>query len=295
MMADTMDALGLGGQYVVKVNNRKVFDGLRQLLAVGEERQWLTVMRAIDKLDRLGLEAVGALLGSGRRDESGDFTEGAQLAADQIERILNLTGWRERGPGASAAANGLTISSMRERNESSATLMSGCDELEAMNRLFETAGYAAAGEERIRIDPSVVRGLEYYTGPVFEIELTFPVLNEKGQQVVFGSVGGGGRYDGLVSRFRSEPVPATGFSMGVSRLVHALKLTGNLAPEEPVGPVVILVLDKEQTPRYQEIVSRLRNAGIRAEMFLGATRNMRKQLEYAYRRNAPAAIIECSQ
>jgi histidyl-tRNA synthetase len=154
------------------------------------------------------------------------------------------------------------------------------------------AGY---GPDRIRIDPSVVRGLEYYTGPVFEIELTFPVTNEKGQQVVFGSVGGGGRYDGLVSRFRSEPVPATGFSIGVSRLAHALKLTGNLNAAEPVGPVVVLVLDRDQTPRYQAIVSRLRNAGIRAEMFLGTTKNFGKQVAYADKRNAPAVVIEGSE
>lgn len=108
---------------------------------------------------------------------------------------------------------------------------------------------------------------------MFEIELTFAVQNEKGQDVAFGSVGGGGRYDGLVSRFCSQLVPATGFSIGVSRLANALKLTGNLLASEPVGPVVVLVLDKDQTPRYQEIVARLRNAGIRAEMFMGATRN----------------------
>ncbi len=139
-----------------------------------------------------------------------------------------------------------------------------------------------------------MRGLEYYTGPVFEIELTFPVTNEHGQQVVFGSVGGGGRYDGLVSRFRSEPVPATGFSIGVSRLATALRLTGNLGAATPTGPVVVLVMDREQTPRYQQMVAELRRAGIRAEMFLGATKNFGKQLAYADRRNAPAVVIEGS-
>ena len=161
-----------------------------------------------------------------------------------------------------------------------------------MRRSFDAAGY---GPTASRIDPSVVRGLEYYTGPVFEIELTFPVTNEKGQQVVFGAVGGGGRYDGLVSRFRTEPVPATGFSIGVSRLANALKLTGNLGAEEPIGPVVVLVLDRDQTPRYQAIVSRLRSAGIRAEMFLGATKNFGKQVDYADKRNSPAVIIEGTQ
>lgn len=295
MMADTMDALGLAGKYVVKVNNRKVFDGLRELLEVEDDDRWLIIMRAIDKLDRLGLDGVRALLGDGRKDESGDFTRGANLPPSHIDRILNLTGWGERGSGAAGAANGITVDNMRQGNESNATLVAGCDELDTMNQLFDAAGYSDMGAERIKIDPSVVRGLEYYTGPVFEIELTFKVQNEKGQDVVFGSVGGGGRYDGLVSRFRSEPVPATGFSIGVSRLANALKLTGNLGAAEPVGPVVVLVMDKEQTARYQAIVSGLRKAGIRAEMFMGNTKNFGKQVSYADKRNAPAVIIEGSQ
>jgi histidyl-tRNA synthetase len=291
MMADTMDALGLAGKYVVKVNNRKVFDGLRELLEIEDDQRWLVVMRAIDKLDRLGLTGVRALLGDGRKDESGDFTPGANLAPGQIDRILNLTGWGEAGSGSAGAANGITIANMRRGNESNAALVAGCDELDVMNNMFEAAGYAG----RIKIDPSVIRGLEYYTGPVFEIELTFAVQNEKGQDVVFGSVGGGGRYDGLVSRFRSEPVPATGFSIGVSRLANALKMTGNLGATEPTGPVVVLVLDKEQTPRYQAITSALRNAGIRAEMFMGNTKNFGKQVAYADKRNSPAVIIEGTQ
>jgi len=289
MMADTMDALGLAGKYVVKVSNRKIFDGLRTLLGIADEGQWLTVMRAIDKLDRLGLDGVSALLGKGRKDESGDFTEGANLTPADISRILNLTGWGERGSGSIGIGNGITIDNIRRGNEGGDELMQGCRDLDAMVSLFEAAGY---GPDKIRIDPSVVRGLEYYTGPVFEIELTFKVQNEKGQDVVFGSVGGGGRYDGLVSRFRSEPVPATGFSIGVSRLAHALKLTGNLSSEPPVGPVVVLVMDKDQTARYQQIVSRLRKAGIRAEMYLGQTKNFGKQVAYADKRNAPAVVIE---
>src|SRR5690606_37737064 len=147
---------------------------------------------------------------------------------------------------------------------------------------------------RISITPETVRGLEYYTGPAFEIELTFPVTNEKGQQVVFGSVGGGGRYDGLVSRFRPEPTPATGFSIGVSRLAQALKLTGNLTGAAPAGPVVVLVMDRDQTARYQAMVAELRQAGIRAEMYLGSS-GMNAQMKYANRRNAPAVVIEGSQ
>ena len=268
MMADTMDALGLAGKYVVKVNNRKVLDGVLASAGVTDDGQKLAVLRAIDKLDKFGTDGVALLLGAGRKDESGDFTKGAELSDEQRATVLNYV--RGEAP---------------EHNE-------GIVELNAMQALFDAAGY---GADKIKIDPAVVRGLEYYTGPVFEIELTFKVQNEKGQDVVFGAVGGGGRYDGLVSRFRSEPVPATGFSIGVSRLAHALRLTGNLGAEEPLGPVVVLVLDKDQTARYQAITSRLRRAGIRAEMFMGNTKNFGKQVAYADKRNAPAVIIEGSQ
>jgi len=286
MMADTMDALGLAGQYVVKVNNRKVLDGVLESVGLGaaDPARSLVVLRAIDKLDRLGTEGVAALLGAGRKDESGDFAEGAHLKPEEVARVLRYV-------RAEDAGNPL-FARLSELIEGNARGTEGVAELRAMEALFTAAGY---GPDRIRIDSSVVRGLEYYTGPVFEIELTFKVQNEKGQDVVFGSVGGGGRYDGLVSRFRSEPVPATGFSIGVSRLANALKLTGNLGATEPVGPVVVLVMDKEQVPRYQEITSRLRKAGIRAEMFMGNTKNFGKQVAYADKRNAPAVVIEGTQ
>ena len=262
-----MDALGLAGKYVVRVNNRKVLDGVLEAAGVADEGQKLTVLRAIDKLDKFGIEGVAALLGEGRKDESGDFTKGAGLTAQQDRTVLDYV-------------NGQTPPDN-----------AGVLELGSMQTLFDAAGY---GADKIKIDPSVVRGLEYYTGPVFEIELTFPVTNEKGQEVVFGSVGGGGRYDGLVSRFRREPVPATGFSIGVSRLAHALKLTGNLESANADGPVVVLVMDKDQTARYQAMVSELRQAGIRSEMFLGQTKNFGKQVAYADKRNAPAVVIEGS-
>ncbi|KQN76951.1 histidine--tRNA ligase [Devosia sp. Leaf64] len=268
MMADVMDALGLAGKYVVRVNNRKVLDGVLEAAGVTSDAQKLGVLRAVDKLDKFGPEGVKLLLGAGRKDESGDFTKGAGLNDEQAGVVLDYVAGKPPADNAGVA------------------------ELAVMQTLFDAAGYDA---DKIKIDPSVVRGLEYYTGPVFEIELTFKVQNEKGQDVVFGSVGGGGRYDGLVSRFRREPVPATGFSIGVSRLANALKLTGNLGSKEPVGPVVVLVMDKDQTARYQAMVAELRQAGIRAEMFLGSTKNFGKQVSYADKRNSPAVIIEGSQ
>jgi len=303
MMADTMDALGLAGKYVVKVNNRKVLDGVLDAIGLaGETDRRLVVLRAVDKMDRLGAAGVRLLLGPGRRDESGDFTQGAGLGPEQIDFVLGVVHASVAGEAAASRiaifenAKALMPHASFPINsliESVGPLFQeGLDELSQMRTLFAKSGYQP---DRIKIDPSVVRGLEYYTGPVFEVELTFPVTNEKGQQVVFGSVGGGGRYDGLVSRFRSEPVPATGFSIGVSRLANALKMTGNLGATEPTGPVVVLVLDKEQTPRYQAITSALRNAGIRAEMFMGNTKNFGKQVAYADKRNSPAVIIEGTQ
>ena len=294
MMADVMDALGLSGQYIVRVNNRKVLDGVLATAGVTTEAQKLTVLRAIDKLDKFGPEGVKLLLGAGRKDESGDFTKGAGLSEDQIAPLLAYVASGEPADGVLRGSNAhviATINALAGLIGGSPAGLEGVKELAIIMGLVQASGFG----DRVVVDPSVVRGLEYYTGPVFEIELTFKVQNEKGQDVVFGSVGGGGRYDGLVSRFRREPVPATGFSIGVSRLASALKLTGNLHAEEPAGPVVVLVMDKDETARYQAMVSELRRAGIRAEMFLGNTKNFGKQVAYADKRNAPAVIIEGSQ
>jgi histidyl-tRNA synthetase len=284
MMADTMDALGLAGKYVVKVNNRKVLDGVLEAAGVTSDSQKLTVLRAVDKLDKFGIDGVRQLLGKGRRDESGDFTEGAKLSSIQLDMVAKLVGAEEGAYGSEDFDRHLDYIF-----EKSGLARSAAADLGELIALTRSGGY---GPEKIIADPSVVRGLEYYTGPVFEIELTFPVTNERGEKVVFGSVGGGGRYDGLVSRFRAEPVPATGFSIGVSRLATALKLTGNLDAAAPVGPVVVLVLDRtsEAMADYQQIVSQLRAQNIRAEMYLGAS-GMNAQMKYADRRNAPAVVI----
>ena len=141
------------------------------------------------------------------------------------------------------------------------------------------------------MNPPVVRGLEYYTGPVFEVELTFPTDGKDGSPR-FGSVGGGGRYDGLVSRFRGEPVPATGFSIGVSRLAAALQHLGKLDTKPEPGPVVVTVFDRDRLADYQNMVAKLRAAKIRAELYLGNPRNLGNQLKYADKRNSPCVVIQ---
>jgi histidyl-tRNA synthetase len=296
LAADTMEALGIPhGSYVVKVNNRKVLDGIMEAAQLGGEAnagKRLAVMRAIDKLDRLGLEAVQYLLGPGRKDESGDFTKGAELTDIQITRIINFTGWGEQGSGSKslASANEVTIANFETAVEGNKLGEEGVAELTAIRNIVAAAGY---DDGRIVIDPSVVRGLEYYTGPVYEVELTFEIKDEKGRPVRFGSVGGGGRYDGLVSRFRGEPVPATGFSIGVSRLQAALTALGKLNNKPEPGPVVVTVFERDRIADYQKMVAALRNAGIRAELYLGNPKNnLGTQLKYADKRGSPCAVIQ---
>ena len=286
MMADTMEALGIArGDYVIRVNNRKVLDGVLEAIGLGGDDKAgarLTVLRAIDKLDKFGPEGVRLLLGAGRKDESGDFTKGAGLNEEQIGKVLFFVGIKDYFESAADLAKLV---------EGTARGGEGVDELNQIGHLVTSAGY---GPDRIKIDPSVVRGLEYYTGPVFEAELQFAVTNEKGEKVVFGSVGGGGRYDGLVSRFMGQPVPATGFSIGVSRLMTALKNLGKLGQDEVVAPVLVTVMDGdiESMGRYQRFTQELRAAGIRAEMYQGNWKKFGNQLKYADRRGAPVAIIQ---
>jgi len=294
MAADTMEELSIPrGQYVIKVNSRKVLDGVMEAIGLGGEEnasRRLTVLRAIDKLDRLGLEGVGALLGKGRKDESGDFTPGAGLGDGQAEAIGLFFGFNlMKADNETFPAYWAELTDdWRGVVKDSEIGHKGIDELLEIARLVEASGYA---DGRVNIDPSVVRGLEYYTGPVFEADLTFEVKDEEGRPVRFGSVGGGGRYDGLVGRFMKQEVPATGFSVGVSRLQAALAALGKGAAQEADGPVVVLVMDRGRFGDYQAMVSRLRSAGVAAELYLGDS-GMRAQMKYADRRNAPLAIIQ---
>jgi len=294
MAADTLEALGIPrGQYVIKVNSRKVLDGVMEAIGLGGPEnagRRLTVLRAIDKLDRLGVEGVRQLLGEGRKDESGDFTGGAGLQPAQTRVLLGfgriLTFAWARPVSVKIYRKYLTKWAELERLPE--TIHVALNELEQIRQLVRATHY---GPDRIQIDPSIVRGLEYYTGAVFEAQLTFPVPGEDGKPVVFGSVGGGGRYDGLVGRFRGEEVPATGFSIGVSRLASALKAIGKLDTGEDRGPVVVLVMDRDRVGDYQRLVTTLRNADIRAELYLGSA-GMKAQMKYADRRNAPCVIIQ---
>ncbi len=308
MAADTLERLGIKrGDYVIKVNNRKVLDGVLEeigLAGEGDAMRRLTVLRAIDKLDRFGPEGVAHLLGPGRKDESGDFTKGAALSGFEAENIMRFLGYSQKiVPFAGSVYERDLSFSMRRSNEQRLAWLEenvafgpagvdGLAELRSIAALISASGY---DDGRIRIDPSIVRGLEYYTGPVFEAELTFEIDGEDGKPIRFGSVGGGGRYDGLVGRFRGEDVPATGFSIGVSRFYSALTAVGSplVSAKARSGPVVVLALDKDQMPRYQKLVGQLRAENIPAELYLGSS-GMNAQLKYADKRGSICAVIQGS-
>ncbi len=287
MLSDAMEALGIPrGSYEVRVNNRKILDGVFEQIGIALDdpdtnNQRLTALRAIDKLDRLGVNGVRALLGKGRKDESGDFTKGAELSEDQIEKVMSFV-------SVTAEARLDVCNALDDIVAGNETGKSGVTELREIDALLTAGGY---GSDQIRFDPSIVRGLEYYTGPVYEVELTFETTDEGGEVSRFGSVGSGGRYDGLVERFKGVRIPATGCSIGVSRLFAALQALGKVDDQALRGPVVVLVMDQARVSEYQKMVQELRQAGIRSELYLGGS-GMKAQMKYADKRQAPIVVIE---
>lgn len=282
MLADALEAVGIArGDYIVRINNRKVLNGVLEAAGVDGGEKAEDVLRQIDKFDKVGRDGVLALLTSGRKDDSGAFIDGVGLSEAQAAPVLAFL-------TSKGGDNAATLDNLREAVGSSAIGAEGVDELAQIAAMLKAMG---SGEDRAVIDPSVVRGLGYYTGPVFEAELTFEILDDKGRKRQFGSVAGGGRYDGLVERFTGQKVPATGISIGVDRLLAALRAKG-LAGADVMGPVVVTVMDRDRMADYQAMAADLRAAGIRAEVYLGNPKNFGNQLKYADKRGAPVAIIQ---
>ncbi|MAK65188.1 MAG: histidine--tRNA ligase [Maricaulis sp.] len=281
LAAEVMRSVGLAdGDYVIRVNDRRLLDGVLESIGAAEPERRMRVLRAADKLDRLGRDGVALLLGEGRKDESGDFTEGAKLDTASIDRVLAFL-------DATGGSREDVIARLEPLVGTSETGKAG---IAALSEIHDVLSAIGVNEDRALFDPSVVRGLGYYTGPVYEAELLAQATYEDGSPIQFGSVGGGGRYDDLVSRFTGQAVPATGFSFGVSRFaaaLSALNLTG-AAQERPL--VVVVASEKDRAADYLSMAAELREAGFRAEAFVGGG-NMGKQMKYADRRGAVAAVI----
>lgn len=280
LLSSALVRLGLGpDEHEVRVNDRKVLNGVLARGGITDPARHLEVLRAVDKLDRLGPDGVRLLLGEGRRDPSGDFTEGARLAGEQIELVMAFVG--AGGDGASRSEVLATLADLVGEEEVG---RQGVEELTAIGEALDAMGVG----DQVVFDPTVVRGLAYYTGPVFEAVLTFETLDEKGRPRQYGSVAGGGRYDGLVRRFTGQEVPACGGSIGVDRLLAALRTRREGAAAH--GPVVVTVMDRDRMADYHAMAAELRAAGIPAEVYVG-TQKLQKQLTYADKRSAPVAVI----
>jgi len=279
MAAEAMRAAGAGdGEFVVRVNTRRLLNAVLEGVGATDDGVRLTILRALDKLDKFGTSGVAELLGAGRMDESGDFTKGAGLDVDSVKSVLAFA-------EAGRATRNDTLEALGQAVGTSDEAKAGLAELEQISNALAAL---ATPESDVMFDPSIVRGLEYYNGPVFEAELLKETMDEAGNAVRIGSVGGGGRYDDLVARFTGEKIPATGFSVGVSRLAAAFSISGEI--DELNGPVVVLNMDRDNPAVALQLATELRNAGLRAEAYMGSS-GMRPQMKYADRRRAPAVVM----
>jgi histidyl-tRNA synthetase len=257
MISEILEKVGLGKEeYIVKISSRKITDELFKKINIDSDDQKLTALRALDKIDRLGWEGVKQLLGAGRKDKSGDFTKGANLSSSNVETIENEL--KKKSPET--------------------------EDLLEITKIFEDYNF-----KNFKFDPSIIRGLEYYTGLIFEVNLKFDVKNNKGKVIQFGSIGGGGRYDNLVSNFGNYEAPACGISIGLDRLVYALMQKKEFKIKQS-KPVVICIFDKYSMKEYIKLQTILRDAGISTEIYPGESK-LKKQMEYANKINAPAVIL----
>tara|TARA_A100001011_G_scaffold385464_1_gene459506 strand:- start:142 stop:1026 length:885 start_codon:yes stop_codon:yes gene_type:complete len=257
MISEILEKCGLAkSDYIIKISSRKITEQLFKKINIIDNQQKLTALRALDKIDRFGWDGVKELLGTGRKDKSGDFTKGANLKFKDIKTIEE-------------------------------TLKKKSPETEDLNEILKI--FKDYNFDNYEFDPSIIRGLEYYTGAIFEVNLKFDVTNNKGQVIRFGSIGGGGRYDNLVNNFGNYDAPATGISIGLDRLVYALMQKNKLKVKQS-KPVVICVFDKNSMRDYINIQTMLRKTGISAEIFPGESK-LKKQMEYANKIKSPAVIL----
>lgn len=284
ILADALQAIGLNHQkFTVKVNNRKILKGLLQMHNITTEQAEADILRVIDKLDKIGLENVKSELSNGRKDASGSMVKGLGLPDATVQAISGFFAqYAQINKNRKAV-----LQSLSQQLAQSSIAAEGIAELQAMDAVWCALNYT---DDLIVFDPSFVRGMAYYTGPIFEVEAHLQVTDEKGQPKRFGSIAGGGRYDTLVAKLLNIAVPAVGASIGVDRLGELLLLSGTIK-DKLKGPVFIAVLDAALMPQYQKMAQNLRQNGIITEVYYGIQRKIQRQLEYADKRNCSVAIL----
>ena len=273
IIADTLTKCGLSEkQFKVSISNRKIVQGLINQLKINDKNQELKVIRAIDKLDRIGLKGVEDLLKKERVDISGAITKGAKLSDAQASEILNFLKIKNLKDLKSILKNSLSVEGIKETED-----------------LLEIVSY---GKYQKVIQPNfaIVRGLAYYDGFCVETNLNFKVKNPKGKEIDVGSIASGGRYDKLISRFKGADFPGTGMSIGVDRLLFVLSQINSIKTKNN-EPVLICILDSKYLKTYYETLDYLRENGINSELYLDSSKNLKKQLTYADKKGCPVAII----
>ncbi len=260
--------------FVIRYSSRKILNALIDFAGLPPEMGH-PVFRTLDKLDKQGIEAVLLELGPGRVDQSGDKIEGLKLGDEAIARI-------ERFLKIEQDDRSMALKSLRELFGDLPSAAEGITELDEVSRYLEVM---RVPDSRARIDVSIARGLDYYTGPVYEAIL----LDESAGRI--GSVMGGGRYDNTVGKYSGEQIPATGASIGVDRLLAAMIQMGKAQTKPSTSDVIITVMDRNRIAEYIGIAREIRNAGYNAELYVGNAKQIKKQLKYADRQEIPVAVI----
>lgn len=283
ILSEALVAVGLpADSFVVKVNNRKLLKGLLQSLGVENPATETDILRIVDKADKVGIHGVADELGKGRKDDSGAFIAGLGLDDALIEGLMNFfAAFTERKKRSEV------IAKLQELLSENPVAQEGVAELQKIDMILTTLGFDSS---RIFFDPTLVRGMAYYTGPIFEVESLMTYTDRKGRKRQVGSICGGGRYDGLVENLLGMKVPATGASIGVDRLAELLSLAGQTAEKE-AQTALIIVFDDTMMPQYQKIAAELRQNQVKTEIYYGGNRNLKKQFSYADTKNAAVAIM----
>ncbi len=273
VIASTLLDCGLKkSQFTISISNRKIIQGLIKELKISDKNQEIKVIRAIDKLERVGMKGVEDLLKKERVDASGAVTKGANLSNDQTSQILNF----------------IKIKNIQELKK----VLKNPISTEGINETEKLLEIASLGNfyNQIRTNFTIVRGLAYYDGFCVETNLNFKVKNLKGKEIDIGSIASGGRYDKLISRFKGVDFPGTGMSIGVDRILFALNQINEIKVKNN-EPILICILEEKLLKNYYSILNLLRDNGINSELYLDPSKNLKKQLTYADKRGCPIAII----